>query len=320
MSKVSVIVPVYGVEKYIERCARSLFEQTLNGLEFIFIDDCTPDRSMKILEDVIKEYQIHIKENNWIVRTERMPANSGLPAVRRQGIQLCSGEYVIHCDSDDYVEKEMYEIMYNLASEGNYDLVQCDIDVVDDDGIVCHISSGRENISSNQLREMIINGEISNSLCNKLVKRSLYIDNPIRYPQYAMNEDNTLSCQLAYYSKNLCYIKKSFYKAYQNMKSTSRAPGEGAVNKRYKEAYENSKVDVDFLLSKGYCETSKAVITAKMRARNAIWANVKDRCYYKVWKETYPEINRQLLFNNCISKRTRLRDFILLNIPGAFNL
>ena len=57
MPKVSVIIPVYGVEKYIERCARSLFEQTLNDIEYIFVDDCSPDKSIEILERIIEEYR-----------------------------------------------------------------------------------------------------------------------------------------------------------------------------------------------------------------------------------------------------------------------
>ena len=83
MPKVSVLVPVYGVEKYIERCARSLFEQTLDDIEFIFVDDCTPDRSIEILESVIEKYRLRFAEKKYDVRIERMPTNSGQAAVRR---------------------------------------------------------------------------------------------------------------------------------------------------------------------------------------------------------------------------------------------
>ena len=86
MPKVSVIVPVYGVEKYIERCARSLFEQTLDDMEFIFVDDCTPDRSIEKLKSIIEEYQLRFAEMNYEVRTERMPTNSGQAAVRRHAL------------------------------------------------------------------------------------------------------------------------------------------------------------------------------------------------------------------------------------------
>ena len=89
MPKVSVIIPVYGVEKYIERCARSLFEQTLDDIEYIFVDDCSPDKSVFILERIIKEYSSRFLDEGKKVRIERMPKNCGLPAVRKYGIQLC---------------------------------------------------------------------------------------------------------------------------------------------------------------------------------------------------------------------------------------
>ena len=126
MPKVSVLVPVYGVEKYIERCARSLFEQTMDDIEFIFVDDCTPDHSIEILKSVIEEYRLRFAEKKYEVRIERLPTNSGLAAVRRHGIQLATGDYIINCDSDDWVDVTMYEKMYNKAIEEDADMVVCD--------------------------------------------------------------------------------------------------------------------------------------------------------------------------------------------------
>ena len=105
MPKVSIIIPVYGVEKYIERCARSLFEQTLDDIEYLFIDDCTPDKSVEILKRVLEEYP-HRKSQ---VVIHRMEQNSGQAKVREWGMQNATGEYVIHCDSDDWVDIHMYE-------------------------------------------------------------------------------------------------------------------------------------------------------------------------------------------------------------------
>ena len=121
--KVSVLVPVYGVEKYIERCARSLFEQTMkDGIEFIFTDDCTRDRSIEILEKVVEEYPER-KSQVKIIHHEK---NQGLVSARVTGLKEAVGEYVIHCDSDDWVEREMYEIMYRQAKDTDSDIVVCD--------------------------------------------------------------------------------------------------------------------------------------------------------------------------------------------------
>ena len=95
MPKVSVIIPIYGVEKYIERCVRSLFEQTLDDIEYLFIDDCSPDGSVRIIMRILDEYP-NRKEQ---VIIHRMEQNSGQAKVREWGMKNATGDYVIHCDS-----------------------------------------------------------------------------------------------------------------------------------------------------------------------------------------------------------------------------
>ena len=115
MPKVSVVVPVYNVCLYIERCARSLFEQTIDSIEYIFVNDCTQDESIDILKRVIEDYpnrkdQIQIIENR---------KNRGLWYSRKVGMKLATGDYVIVCDSDDWLDLNAYELMYEQAEEKN---------------------------------------------------------------------------------------------------------------------------------------------------------------------------------------------------------
>ena len=100
MYKVSIVVPIFGVEKYIERCARSLFEQTYDKIEFIFVNDGTKDRSMEILESLIDEKFSHLKERIVIINKE----NGGLPSARKAGLECAEGEYVLFADSDDWLD------------------------------------------------------------------------------------------------------------------------------------------------------------------------------------------------------------------------
>ena len=103
--KVSVCIPVYGVEKYIERCARSLFEQTMrNGVEFVFVNDCTPDKSIEILEHVLAKYP-HRKEQTKIIN---LPENGGVGRARRIAIENCTGEYIIHCSIKPNIPEKAY--------------------------------------------------------------------------------------------------------------------------------------------------------------------------------------------------------------------
>ena len=127
MPKVSVIVPVYGVEKYVERCARSLFEQTLDDIEYLFIDDCTPDKSIEILKKVLKDYP---QRNNQVI-IHRMESNSGQAAVRKWGMLNSTGDYVIHCDSVDDDER----VGCSTVAEGS--------DTTDGDGRACTHGTAR---------------------------------------------------------------------------------------------------------------------------------------------------------------------------------
>ena len=120
--KISVIVPIYKAELFIERCARSLMEQTMkDGIEFVFINDCTPDNSMQILERVIDDYP---ERSNQIIIWNN-PENFGVTKSRKKGIELSNGEYIGWCDSDDWCEKNMFEKMYNKASDDSSDIIVC---------------------------------------------------------------------------------------------------------------------------------------------------------------------------------------------------
>ena len=120
---ISCIIPVYGVEKYIERFARSLFEQTLTeNVEFIFVNDCTPDNSIIVLQNTIEKYP-KIEEQVKIINN---PVNSGQSPSRNNGIKTSKGEYIICLDSDDWVEPTMLEDMYNKAITDNCDVVIAD--------------------------------------------------------------------------------------------------------------------------------------------------------------------------------------------------
>lgn len=119
MVKVSVIIPVYQVEPYIERCARSLMEQTLEEIEYIFVNDGTTDKSMIVLESLLDNYP-HRKP---MVRIVNHRNNCGVHWARKTGVELALGEYVGFCDPDDWCELNMFEKMYQTACDQNADIV-----------------------------------------------------------------------------------------------------------------------------------------------------------------------------------------------------
>lgn len=308
MPKVSVIIPVYGVEKYIERCANSLFCQTLNDIEFIFIDDCTPDRSMDILNDFIKTTRHRFAEKNWIVRTESMPMNSGQAAVRRHGIQLSAGDYIIHCDSDDWMEPEMCESLYTKATQENLDVVFCDYY-----RSTCTSKTIVQNdcVDGNDIEyymRKLLTRQCFSSVWNKMVRRDIF-ENDIVYPQCNMWEDYVLSVQSFYYANKIGYVNEPLYNYFINEQSICFSD---PTNKQ-KQINVNSNVILDFLERKGLTTKYKnEIVVLKNRAREELLTSLGEKKFWKMWFTIYPEINIRYFFTPGIGFKNKIRFLVII--------
>ena len=105
---ISVVAPIYGVEKFIGRFAESLLSQSYPHVQYIFVNDGTKDASIDVLEGIINKEYNHLRDRIIIVNKE----NGGLPSARKAGMEYVTGDYVWHVDSDDWLELNMYERMY----------------------------------------------------------------------------------------------------------------------------------------------------------------------------------------------------------------
>jgi len=154
MPKVSVIIPVYNVENYIEKCLNSVLNQTLKEIEIIIVNDGSKDSSKQKIEKYLEKHE------NKIIYLEK--ENGGLSDARNYGIGYAKGEYIAFLDSDDYIEPTMYEEMYKKAKEENSDMVECDFlweyprKVKEDVGIIY-------NNKKEMLAKYCIEGSNSNS-------------------------------------------------------------------------------------------------------------------------------------------------------------
>lgn len=231
MPKVSVIIPVYNVENYIERCATYLFNQTLDDIEYIFIDDCSPDRSVDILREILPLYP----NRKASVKLEKMSTNSRQAAVRRRGIQLATGDYVIHCDSDDWVDLDYYEKMYREAIRSGADVVFAPIvDEYTDSSVLRKMES-----LPNTGKEIVANWYGTNIAMyswNKLVKRSIYVENNILpFEGVNMWEDNGLMLRVLYYANKVSSITGTAYHYnHTNMGAMTASYGRSAVEQMIK--------------------------------------------------------------------------------------
>lgn len=207
---ISVILAVYGAERYIEECLRSLFTQTkTSGVEFILVNDCTPDSSIEIAKRIIAEYRgIDAKIINHDV-------NCGVAVARQTGVDAASGEYTIHIDPDDWCEPTMLEEMYNAAKAEDADIFCCDFyENYSNQEIYIEQKLATDNLLC---IDKFIAGGLHSSLCNKLIKRDLIVANGIRMiPNLNIWEDMMFCIKCFSYTNKISYINRAYLHYRQN--------------------------------------------------------------------------------------------------------
>lgn len=306
MPRITVIVPIYKVEAFIERCVRSLFEQTLDRVEYIFIDDCTPDRSVEILKELIDEYHQCIVDKDWNVKIERMPYNSGISTVRRHGMKMATGDYVIQIDSDDWMEDSMLSDMWHKAKDGDLDVVICDIKVVRKSGI--KYLKGLKSDSVNLFIKDMLMIKSPWSLCNKLFRRVIYTDNEIIYPREGLNvgEDMALVVEQVYYCHKIGYINKAYYNYYENGTSITHPKGEESLIRNHFQWVENVRTLEDFFRMHHDDRWQKEIVYQKYKGKMGMLNRIDISKYYSLWMPYFPELLYQLLFNPYVSFRGKM--------------
>lgn len=208
MKKVSVIVPFYNVEKYIDKCLNSLVNQTLEDIEIIIVNDGSKDNS----ETIAREYASKYK--NKIIYLEK--ENGGLSDARNYAIPYATGEYIAFLDSDDYVEVNMYEQMYEKAKKENADIVECDF----------LWEYPKEKIESKgriykDKHDILLNARVV--AWNKLIKKELIEKTKIKFPYGLRYEDVEFFYKLIPYINKLDIVNKPFVHYVQRDNSISNS-------------------------------------------------------------------------------------------------
>lgn len=294
---VSVIIPVYGVEKFIERCSRSLFSQTLkDGVEFIFVDDATPDNSIKIIRDVINDYPDR-KEQVKIVTHDH---NKGLPQARNTGLATAEGEYIFHCDSDDYIEPNLLELMCNVAESNDADFVWCNWFLTLADHERC-MTEPTPNSPENAVK-LMLSGAMKFNVWNKLVKRKLYRDNNISFPEHdGMGEDMTMMMLCANASRT-AYVSEPLY---HYVKTNTGAFSNTYSDQHLIQLRRNVDRVTQYLTSKFGPLYKQELSYLKLDVKFPFLL-MNSKKFRKLWKQWYPESNRYILENKNVSLRTRM--------------
>ena len=293
--KVSVIIPIYGVEKFIGRCAEKLMQQTLKEVEYIFVNDATPDHSMEVLQEVLARYPE--RQDSMVITVHE--TNKGLPAARNTGLQMAQGEYIFHCDSDDFVEPDMLKTLYTEAIRHQADIVWCDW-FLSFEKNERYMKQPSFDTSQEALKAML-GGGMKYNVWNKLVKRNLYTDYQVSFPSgYGMGEDMTMMLLFAHADKVL-YVPKAFYH-YVKLNTGAMS---NVYSDKHKVELKHNVSRISALLTQVYGNTlEKEIAFLKLEAKFPFLL-MGDVNFYRLWKEWYPEANRFILRNRNISGRSR---------------
>lgn len=296
---VSIIVPIYNVQDFIARCARSLLSQTFRDIEYIFVDDASPDSSVQILMNTLEEFP----ERKSQVRILHHEVNKGLPAARNTGLIKARGDYVYHCDSDDFLENNMIELMYMAAVQSEADFVWCD----------WYLSYNKQERYMSQssieevrlvLKSMLI-GTLKYNVWNKLVKRSIYLENQIVFPEgHSMGEDMTM-LRLLSCSRSVAYVNKPLY---HYVRSNIDAMTQHYSQKHLDDIRFNAWQTIDFLTVKRVV-TNEELSYFKLNIKHPLlisdsWSS------YKLWTSWYPEATKYIFKNKTLPLRTRCIQFL----------
>lgn len=205
--KVSVLTPIYGVEKYIERCAISLFEQTYQNVEYIFVNDCTADNSIQLLLQVLSKYP----EKKSCFKLINHEVNMGLAAARNTAVENASGEFLVHVDSDDWIETTLIEKCVEEQQRTNADIVSADYLAFNNNGTAVFEDTSIR--SPRGILEGIFKGaKISTRIWGRLIRTCIYQDNNIKLINGAdFAEDSTAYIQILYFAKYHGHINIPLY-------------------------------------------------------------------------------------------------------------
>ncbi len=203
--KVSIIVPIYKVERYIEQCAESVLGQTYGDIQFIFVDDGTPDASIQKLNALIDSRFASLKDRIAIIHKE----NGGLPQARLTGLKHATGDYVLHVDSDDWIEPDAVEKLVRKAEETDADVVYFYVRKEKGEGR-SHVSKDKVYTDPKAFSKDVFCNKAHGYVVNKFARRSCYRED-LFYPKGNMHEDMVLMGQLLFYCKKVVLLPEALY-------------------------------------------------------------------------------------------------------------
>jgi len=271
MPLITICVPVYQVEKYIERCIRSLFSQTYENIEFIFVDDCGTDGSVGILKRIISEHP------DKIVRIIRHEYNRGISAARNTAMAAAAGDFIMHVDSDDWLEVDAVEVLVERQIMTGADIVS--------GNALAHYEMGEllleepDYADKEEMLQRVVQMTLDHVIWRRLIRTSLYRKNGIQAMEGVnYGEDQYLLSQIVYYANSFSVVKRVVYH-YNciNAGSTLReAENSSLFLKKYCEDIKSINALIDFFSNKNDLCVRELRIQKMRYAHSKLWASLKE--------------------------------------------
>lgn len=205
--KVSILVPFYKVEKYVGRCVESLFTQTYTNIEYVFVDDCSPDGSMEVVRKQMEKHGVEAR-----CRVIRHEQNQGISASRNDCLDAMTGDYFLFVDSDDYIDRDMVERLVEAAVKGDADIAGCGYIEEYADHSVEH-PQHYSNDHDEMMRGITLL-TIKGVMWKLLVRSAIVTDHrqEVRFiPDRSMVDDYLFCCQLFFYARRFAGVDRCMY-------------------------------------------------------------------------------------------------------------
>lgn len=272
MTSVSVIVPVYNTKKYLHKCLDSLINQTLKDIEIICINDGSTDNSLKILNDYAQ------KDNRIKVLSQE---NKKQGAARNAGLEIATGEYIGYVDSDDWVDSDFYEKLYNAAKKHNFDIALGTNIRAKKNANKKRLHIKEEKEYTTLQEKLDVNVQWKNPCpTNKIYKKSLLVENNIKWPEGVFCEDRIYTLKAVYHANGIVTVPNVNYYYYKNPSSTVNNKITQHLQKMKSDKNEANKEVLAFLKN----------IKEQVRDKN-FWAVTKE---YKICNHTILKVKESL--------------------------
>lgn len=310
---ISVIVPVYNIEEYLERCVRSICQQTYTNLEILLVDDGSTDQSGVLCEKLAEEdKRIRVFHKK----------NGGSSSARNLGILKARGEYLGFIDSDDYIEPDMYELLAGAITEYGVEMSQISRDEIDERGNrmpdVCIPPKEVRVITAQEMLQELLMHTADASFCTRLTKKSLFSE--FLFPEGMLNEDFFLLTHMLGKVGKLVIFPKQCYHVFYRIGSNSRKKSKNEFSRVFADNVENADMVME-LVKNNYPQLESVAFRFGCFQRLDYLLHIpiaqmnKDNDFYKRVVLNLRKNAGRILVNPYLSVKNKLYLFLLLSAP-----